>query len=152
MVSCEFNSYCRKLYFLPKHLRHLEANFLQKCQKCQMCVIYEKLDLLIVLNKFTQLFMKLYKKTICKTCFGVVVLSDVFVLQLSVSMMSLHFLGDKLECFFSHNEHPAGTSKDSDKCDLSKDSEIAPLTLGLWTIVFFTVSSEYIPAIRLSVS
>ena len=26
--------------------------------------------------------------------------------------------------------HPAGTSKDSDKCDLSKDSEIAPLTLG----------------------
>ena len=26
--------------------------------------------------------------------------------------------------------HPAGTSKESDKCDLSKDSEIAPLTLG----------------------
>ena len=26
--------------------------------------------------------------------------------------------------------HPAGTSKDSDKCDLSKDSAIAPLTLG----------------------
>ena len=26
--------------------------------------------------------------------------------------------------------HPAGTSKDSDKCDLSKDSEIVPLTLG----------------------
>ena len=26
--------------------------------------------------------------------------------------------------------HPAGTSTDSDKCDLSKDSDMAPLTLG----------------------
>ena len=26
--------------------------------------------------------------------------------------------------------HPAGTSKESDKCDFSKDSDIAPLTLG----------------------
>ena len=31
---------------------------------------------------------------------------------------------------FGYNEHPAGTSKELDKCDLSKDSEIAPLTLG----------------------
>ena len=34
--------------------------------------------------------------------------------------------------------HPAGTSKDSDKCDLSKDSEIAPLTLGSMDNSFFT--------------
>ena len=27
-------------------------------------------------------------------------------------------------------QHPAGTSKESDKCDFSKDSDIAPLTLG----------------------
>ena len=33
--------------------------------------------------------------------------------------------------------HPAGTSKDSDKCDLSKDSEIAPLTLGSMDNSFF---------------
>ena len=25
-------------------LRHLHANFVQKWQKCQICVIYEKLD------------------------------------------------------------------------------------------------------------
>ena len=25
-------------------LRHLDANFVQKCQKCQICVIYENLD------------------------------------------------------------------------------------------------------------
>ena len=36
-------------------------------------------------------------------------------------------------------EHPAGTSKDSDKCDLSKDSEIAPLTLGSMDNSFFTL-------------
>ena len=34
-------------------------------------------------------------------------------------------------------QHPAGTSKDSDKCDLSKDSEIAPLTLGSMDNSFF---------------
>ena len=33
--------------------------------------------------------------------------------------------------------HPAGTSKDSDKCDLSKDSEIALLTLGSMDNSFF---------------
>ena len=33
--------------------------------------------------------------------------------------------------------HAAGTSKDSDKCDLSKDSEIAPLTLGSMDNSFF---------------
>ena len=33
--------------------------------------------------------------------------------------------------------HPAGTSKESDKCDLSKDSEIAPLTLGSMDNSFF---------------
>ena len=25
-------------------LRHLDANFVQKCQKCQICVIYENLE------------------------------------------------------------------------------------------------------------
>ena len=25
-------------------LRHLDANFVQQCQKCQICVIYENLD------------------------------------------------------------------------------------------------------------
>ena len=25
-------------------LRHINANFIQKCQKCQICVIYENLD------------------------------------------------------------------------------------------------------------
>ena len=25
-------------------LRHLNANFVQKCQKCQICVIYENLS------------------------------------------------------------------------------------------------------------
>ena len=25
-------------------LRHLDANFVQKCQKCQICVIYQNLD------------------------------------------------------------------------------------------------------------
>ena len=32
---------------------------------------------------------------------------------------------------------PAGTSKESDKCDLSKNSEIAPLTLGSMDKSFF---------------
>ena len=42
--------------------------------------------------------------------------------------------------------HPAGTSTDSDKCDLSKDSDLAPLTL--WSMVnnffyhLFYVSQE----------
>ena len=35
-------------------------------------------------------------------------------------------------------EHPAGTSTDSDKCDLSKDSDFAPLTLGSMEKSFFT--------------
>ena len=35
-------------------------------------------------------------------------------------------------------EHPAGTSNGSDKCDLSKNSEIAPLTLGSMGKSFFT--------------
>ena len=34
-------------------------------------------------------------------------------------------------------EHPAGTSTDSDKCDLSKDSDLAPLTLGSMVNNFF---------------
>ena len=34
--------------------------------------------------------------------------------------------------------HPAGTSKESDKCDLSKNSEIAPLTLRSMDKSFFT--------------
>ena len=33
--------------------------------------------------------------------------------------------------------HRAGTSKESDKCDLSKNSEIAPLTLGSMDKSFF---------------
>ena len=33
--------------------------------------------------------------------------------------------------------HPAGTSNGSDKCDLSKNSEIAPLTLGSMVNNFF---------------
>ena len=33
--------------------------------------------------------------------------------------------------------HPAGTSTDSDKCDLSKDSDFAPLTLGSMEKCFF---------------
>ena len=44
IVSFEFNSHWRQLYFLLKLLRHLNANFVQKCQKCQICVIYENLD------------------------------------------------------------------------------------------------------------
>ena len=39
--------------------------------------------------------------------------------------------------FLHLHPHPAGTSKDSDKCDLSKDSEIAPLTLGSMDNSFF---------------
>ena len=39
MVCCEFNSHWGQLYFL----RHFDANFVQKCQKCQICVIYENL-------------------------------------------------------------------------------------------------------------
>ena len=41
-----------------------------------------------------------------------------------------------LKLIYSHyvsarmQRHPAGTSKESDKCDLSKDSDIASLTLG----------------------
>ena len=42
MVSCEFNYHWRQLYLL----RHLDANFVQTCQKCQICVIYENLDCL----------------------------------------------------------------------------------------------------------
>ena len=38
----------------------------------------------------------------------------------------------------SNPNHPAGTSKESDKCDLSKDSEIAPLTLGSMDNSYFT--------------
>ena len=30
-------------------LRHLDANFVQKWQKCQICVIYENLDPLITM-------------------------------------------------------------------------------------------------------
>ena len=33
--------------------------------------------------------------------------------------------------------HPAGTSKDSDKCELLKDSDLAPLTLGSMVNNFF---------------
>ena len=39
IVSCEFNSQWRQLYFL----RHLYANFVEKWQKCQIWVIYENL-------------------------------------------------------------------------------------------------------------
>ena len=41
MVCCEFNSHWRQLYFLLKLLKHLDVNFVQKCQ---ICVIYENLD------------------------------------------------------------------------------------------------------------
>ena len=41
-----------------------------------------------------------------------------------------------LNCF-RDTIHPAGTSKESDKCDLSKNSEIAPLTLGSMDKSFF---------------
>ena len=37
MVSCEFNSHWRQFYFLLKLLRHLNANFVQKCQICVIC-------------------------------------------------------------------------------------------------------------------
>ena len=43
MVSCEFNPYWSKLYFLLKRFK-IDANFVQKCQKCQICVIYENFD------------------------------------------------------------------------------------------------------------
>ena len=43
MVSCEFNSHWRQLYFLLKLFKTLNANFVQKCQ---ICVIYENLDYL----------------------------------------------------------------------------------------------------------
>ena len=33
---------------------------------------------------------------------------------------------------YNSQKHPAGTSKDSDKCDLSKDSEIAPFNIGVY--------------------
>ena len=38
----------------------------------------------------------------------------------------------------THTQHPAGTSIISDICDLSKISDIAPLTLGSMEKVFFT--------------
>ena len=39
--------------------------------------------------------------------------------------------------------HPAGTSTDSDKCDLSKDSDMAPLTLGsVENTTFFYFTQE----------
>ena len=42
--------------------------------------------------------------------------------------------------------HPAGTSKDSDKCDLSKDSDMAPLTLGSMenTTYFYFTQETYV--------
>ena len=42
MVSCEFNSHWRQLYFLMKLLRHADAKF---GQKCHICIIYENLEL-----------------------------------------------------------------------------------------------------------
>ena len=54
-------------------------------------------------------------------------------------------LGEKLHVKLGRNlnesffllTHPAETSKESDKCDLSKNSEIAPLTLGSMDKSFF---------------
>ena len=42
-------------------------------------------------------------------------------------------------------EHPAGTSTNSDKCDLSKDSDMAPLTLGSMenTTYFYFTQETY---------
>ena len=47
------------------------------------------------------------------------------------------YLNIKINVFILRFKHPAGTSKDSDKCDLSKDSEIGPLTLGSMDNSFF---------------
>ena len=46
----------------------------------------------------------------------------------------------------SHPAHPAGTSKDSDKCDLSKDSDMAPSTLGSMenTTFFYFTQETYV--------
>ena len=43
-----------------------------------------------------------------------------------------------LRCFLL--KHPAGTSKESDKCDFSKDSDIAPLTLGSMENATYSIS------------
>ena len=40
---CEFYSHWKQLYFLLI-LKSLDVNFVQNWQKCQICVIQEKLD------------------------------------------------------------------------------------------------------------
>ena len=55
-------------------------------------------------------------------------------------------------CAFSH-KHPAGTSIVSDICDLSKISDIAPLTLGSMEKSFFiTYFVSHIKSISVKIS
>ena len=44
MISCEFNSHWRQLYFLLKLFKPLDVNFVQKCQKYQICVVCKNLE------------------------------------------------------------------------------------------------------------
>ena len=44
MVSYELSLLEANFIFCWNFLRHIDANFVQKCQKCQICVIYENLD------------------------------------------------------------------------------------------------------------
>ena len=48
---CEFDSNWMQLYFLLI-LKPIDVNFVQKCQKCQICVIWNKLDWLSLRDFF----------------------------------------------------------------------------------------------------
>ena len=61
---------------------------------------------------------------------------EIFLTNLTNSNLN-HSTFSRIKICLIQSLHPAGTSKDSDKCDLSKDSEIAPLTLGSMDNSFF---------------
>ena len=50
--------------------------------------------------------------------------------QLHMQTVKISLFLDSTLTVTTKTIHPAGTSTDSDKCDLSKDSDMAPLTLG----------------------
>ena len=51
MVSCELSLLEANFSFCWNFLRHIDANFVHKRQKCQICVIYENLDYNYVNNR-----------------------------------------------------------------------------------------------------
>ena len=60
------------------------------------------------------------------------------IITISIMLQNIWIYWIFVLIFLEKIKHPAGTSTDSDKCDLSKDSDFAPLTLGSMEKSFFT--------------